>query len=74
MISRLKAFLFKLSYNPHLRKIAKKIFVYFPSLKQKLITLRDNGYARPDAEVIYDSYLLEKIEKDVLDAKKEFSR
>lgn len=45
MSNILKSIFFKLSYNLMFRKIAKKVFVYFPKLKYKLIKLRDSGYS-----------------------------
>lgn len=62
----LKSIFFKLSYNLTLRKIANKIFVYFPRLKSKLIDLRDNSYSPSSTKKpIYESDFLTTIKKEI---------
>jgi hypothetical protein len=64
----LKSIFFKLSYNTTLRRIAKRIFVYFPTLKSKLIDLRDNSYTQTTIEKpIYKSDFLVTIKKEIED-------
>ena len=61
-----KSIFFKLSYNFTLRKIANKIFVYFPTLKSKLINLRDNSYSPTiTKKPIYESDFLLTIKKEI---------
>jgi len=62
----LKSLFFKLSYNTTLRKIAKRIFVYFPKLKSQLINLRDNSYTHTNKEKpIYKSDFLNIIKNEI---------
>jgi len=62
----LKSIFFKLSYNLALRKIANKIFVYFPTLKSKLIELRDNSYSPTITQKpVYESDFLDTIKKEI---------
>jgi len=66
----LKSLFFKLSYNLALRKLAKRIFVYFPKLKSKLIDLRDSSYTHTKKEkLIYKSDFLNTIKKEIEDKK-----
>ncbi|MCF6331015.1 MAG: hypothetical protein L3I99_05650 [Sulfurimonas sp.] len=66
----LKSLFFKLSYNITLRKLAKKIFVYFPILKSKLINLRDNSYTHTKKEKqVYKSDFLSTIKEEIEDKK-----
>jgi hypothetical protein len=55
-----------LSYNETLRKIARKIFVYFPNLKVKLKDIRDNSYVpKKTQKQYYSSDLLTSIKEEV---------
>ena len=64
----LKSIFFKLSYNLVLRKLANKIFVYFPSLKVKLVALRDNSYSPTiSSKPVYESDFLDTIKKEIKD-------
>ncbi len=66
MKNYLKSLFFKLSYNETLRKIAKKIFVYFPNLKVKLKDIRDNSYVpKTKQKQHYSSDLLTSIKEEV---------
>lgn len=66
----LKAMFFKLSYNLTLRKIANKIFYYFPRLKTKLVAIRDSSYVPKYKEkIIFTSDFLLTIKKDIEDTK-----
>jgi hypothetical protein len=57
---------FKLSYNLTLRKIANKIFVYFPKLKSKLVYLRDSSYTPVDkVQKEYSSDFLINIKAEI---------
>jgi len=71
MKNMLKGIFFKLSYNTTLRKIAKKIFTYFPKLKSKLVELRDSSYTGPKVKkALYKSDFLTAIKKEI-ETKKE---
>jgi hypothetical protein len=62
----LKSIFLKLSYNPILKKIAKRIFVYFPTLKVYLIDLRSNAYMKSKKVTqIYKSDFLEAVKKEI---------
>lgn len=66
----LKSLFFKLSYNATLRKLAKRIFIYFPKLKTKLINLRDSSHTPTNKEKqIYKSDFLSTIKKEIEDKK-----
>jgi len=70
----LKSLFFKLSYNVTLRKIAKKIFVYFPKLKSKLIDLRDSSYtAKTKEKIIYKNNFLTSIKEEIENKKRKDS-
>ncbi|MEA2018425.1 MAG: hypothetical protein U9N59_08245, partial [Campylobacterota bacterium] len=52
--------------NHILRKIAKRVFVYFPTLKLKLIELRDGGYVQASSkQYINKNNFLDFIKKDI---------
>jgi len=62
----LKSIFFKLSYNITLRKIASKVFVYFPTLKSKLMELRDSSYSpSKEKKIKYESDFLNTIKKEI---------
>ncbi|MDD2449899.1 MAG: hypothetical protein PHS42_07840 [Sulfurimonas sp.] len=62
----LKSIIFKLSYNPTIKKIANKIFIYFPSLKVYLLNARANTYIKSKKITqIYKSNFLESIKKEI---------
>lgn len=60
MKNKLLAILFKLSYNNSLRKLAKKIFIYFPKLKGKIKRLLNSGtISSPNNNLAYkDDFIL----------------
>jgi len=61
-----KSIFFKVSYNLTLRKYANKFFVYFPSLKAKLVKIRDSSYSPNISEKqIYKSDFLESIKREI---------
>ena len=67
-----KSIFFALSYNLALRKIANKIFVYFPTLKSKLVDLRDNSYSPTVTQKpIYESDFLNAIKKEIEDQREQ---
>lgn len=62
----LKSIFFKLSYNLTLRRYANKIFVYFPTLKVKLVAIRDSSYSPTITQKpVYQSDFLETIKKEI---------
>jgi len=62
----LKGIFFKLSYNLTLRKMANKIFKYFPTLKLKLVKMRDSSYSPTIKEKpVYKSDFLQKIKTEI---------
>jgi hypothetical protein len=62
----LKGIFFKLSYNLTLRKIANKIFVYFPTMKSKLVALRDSSYSPKEmVKPVYESDFLDTIKQEI---------
>ena len=65
---------FKLSYNKTLLTIAKKFFVHFPSLKHKLISLRDRGYTSAPQPTSYKTknHFLDSIKQEVQNHKKNY--
>jgi len=66
MKNLLKSMFFKLSYNLAMRKIANKIFMYFPKLKSKLLYLRDSSYTPTDkVQNVYTSDFLINITKEI---------
>jgi len=66
----LKGIFFKLSYNLKMRKVANKIFVYFPKLKTKLVGIRDSSYTPKYKEkIIFTSDFLLAIKKEIEDQK-----
>lgn len=66
MNNNLKTIFFKLSYNQTLRKTTKKLFVYFPVLKSKLMDLRDNSYTKTTKEKQkYEGKFLNSIKKEI---------
>lgn len=66
----LKAIFFKLSYNLTLRKMANKIFAYFPKAKTKLIAIRDSSYSPKYKEkIIFTSDFLITIKKEIEERK-----
>jgi len=70
MINSLLGILFKLSYNQKLRVIAKKVFKYFPTLKSKLVFLRDNGLISYEKPIQYEgnNFLLD-LKKEIIEHK-----
>ena len=62
----LKSIFFKLSYNLTLRRYANKIFVYFPTLKVKLVAIRDSSYSPTITQKpVYKSDFLDTIKKEL---------
>ncbi len=62
----LKSIFFKLSYNLTIRRYANKIFVYFPSLKVKLVAIRDSSYSPTiTKKPVYKSDFLDTIKQEI---------
>jgi len=71
MRNTIKSIFFKLSYNTTLRKIAKRIFVYFPNLKHKIIEFRDSSYTPSKVKkTLYTSDFLNTIKKEIENKRK----
>ena len=62
----LKSIFFKLSYNLTLRRYANKVFVCFPTLKSKLVAIRDSSYSPTITnKPVYESDFLDAIKKEI---------
>lgn len=64
-----KSIFLKVSYNPTIKKVANKVFIYFPKLKTQLLALRDSSYMITPKKNIYMNDFLETIKKEVEDKK-----
>jgi len=66
--SVLKSVVVKFSNSDAMVKLAKKILIYFPSLKSKLIRVRDNAHIVVDEDkidTIYEDNFLDKIKNEI---------